>query len=252
MRLVQLLILTLLTVSLLNASGFYLEKKSAVKIIWDPQAIQYPETFTDPSQIKAKPVEDRQIKSSVGIILKFLQKYPDDLLKQSLSSINLLGDLSYQNTPYKGLRFNKKLYVIYDSLQKSYDYRTLESALHYHYSHLLFEAFRDKFDLHAWNELNPKDFQYQPDHQNLYTLHHIPQNNGKVPYSGEFLYSSSAHSLEEDFAGIAKNLFLSDPYFWVIVKENPILQKKTNLILAFFKAIHPKLTQSYFLDVSAY
>ncbi len=185
-----------------------------------------------------------------------LKQYPLELIKKYLRTLYIVeeiklifGSLSIEPEgtydSERGAIYLTTGGVRYDSQLNT------EDIFHHEFSSFLLHGYAHLFPKAEWLALNPSDFQYKSN----------VTGSGKppfVPEEPEFYFQRcvpgphAASSWENDINTFAMQLFRAraTPMGWrelpLPIDEYPCLQKKLDLLAAFYRRIHPMFTAEYF------
>jgi hypothetical protein len=196
------------------------------------------------------PLDSSEFERSRAIVLKALNKYPEEVVRKHLTKICVVKYLEFFGQEYGGTNSTSTIYISNQGAASGYTDFWIEQAFHSEFSSILFRNFSFLFDQTKWTD-NNVDVHYG-------TSGTDALKNGKASKKFDFdlnrrgiLCEYGMASLEEDFNTFAENLFLSSTGFWEIGKLQKRIRKKVNQVVQFYNLIDNRFTEDYFRQVSA-
>ncbi len=187
-----------------------------------------------------------------------LKQYPLELIKKYLRTLYIVeeiklifGSLSIEPEGIYDLE-RGAIYLTTGGARYDSQLNT-EDIFHHEFSSFLLHGYAYLFPKAEWLALNPSDFQYDIGHTD-------DGDSPFVPEDGEFYFQRclpgphAMTSWENDINTFAMQLFWARATL-VGVRERPLpfddypcLQKKLDLLAAFYRRIHPMFTAEYFAN----
>jgi hypothetical protein len=196
------------------------------------------------------PVQERETIDFIQRLLREqLARYPAKLLAKNLKEIYVVKSLSENGTPVGGLNWpsGKRLYLQDNGIRTTSTEPHLRLILHHELAHLLLDTHTSLFSRSRWECLNLPTFHYGSG--GLASIRSGENGTTELdPASWEqgFANIYGRSGLDEDVACLCQTLFSGDPRFWQSVDRVDILNKKVAMVLAFYRALDPTLTEAYF------
>lgn len=194
--------------------------------------------------------DENIVNNNLKIIYKALKKYPMETFNMSISNQNpiyiMIVDHFENNNIALASRNNLDEYRVYISNTEK-----LERALHHEIYHVLeYYMSKENSNLYNnWNELNPKDFNYEKDTSKLtkdyvYIKEKSDEKDEKINLNNEYYFVTkySKSSEKEDRAEIFAELMIMQYPQSYVTKG----QKIRNKIDYIFKNINSNITEGNF------
>ncbi|MEZ5014333.1 MAG: hypothetical protein R2794_08585 [Chitinophagales bacterium] len=209
----------------------------------------FPESWLeDPINAEGGQLKDTEIPRTIHALDLALAKYPEKILTYNCPDIYCLEWMRFYDVGYGGTNTNDAVYVTNAGLEMGYTDAFLESSFHHEFSSILFRNFGGLIDTTSWISGNPAQFEYGDPSGGAEAI-----RNGLAATDIDpelcavgFLTQYSMSSMENDINMLAEQLFNPDPSFWQMVKENPRLAKKVDLLIAFYHQLDKSFTRQYF------
>ena len=180
-----------------------------------------------PINAKGKPLTASEIPRCKTVMIKALEKYPAGALKNELTD---------------------NLYLTNDGAAKGYTSLYLEQTFHHEYSSILYRNHPTYLNETAWKNANIDSFDYNDPENGVGAIRNneSSQDLDQELCKKGFLTQYSLSGLENDINTFAQNMFSPSPGFWEIVDRFPRINKKLQLLIAFYNKIDPLFTEEYF------
>jgi hypothetical protein len=160
--------------------------------------------------------------------------------------------MKFFDTPYGGTNSSNAVYISNDGIGQGFTNNFLEQTFHHEFSSILFRNHAGLLDTVEWKKANMPDFDYNDPENGVGSIrkNQTSQHIDTLLCEKGFLTEYSLSSMENDINTFAQNLFCSSPDFWRVVKTYPGINKKVNLLVAFYSKLDPVFTESYFKKIN--
>lgn len=226
--------------------GYYVDSVSGIKIIW--KEVNFPTKWLySPINASYSPIEEKEIKRFVPILVKAMRKYPVNVLRKNLKAIYIAGYLNFYGVRYGGTNSNDCLYLSDEGVKNGYTDFYLEQTFHHEFSSILFRNYPKWFDSKEWLTYTKHEFE-----KGKTGVDAIKNGTNKLDFDEELcqkgiLYQYALSSMENDFNSYAENLFCPKKEFWKIVEQYPNVKQKTYTMIDFYNKIDEHFTMDYFI-----
>jgi len=197
----------------------------------------------------ASPIIEQEKQRTNEILENAISKYPASLISKNLKTIHILRTLSFFNLEYGGTYYKRKLYVTNNGTENGYTENYIEGTFHHEFSSILLKRHKKYFDKEAWKEANPPEMKYGDGGLAALKTINISLELDSTLFMNGFLNQYSLASIEEDFNCFAEFLFISSPGFWDAWEKSDAIQRKTKIIIQFYKSIDPNFSLKYFREL---
>src|SRR5277367_1403072 len=161
-----------------------------------------PEIFPSASSrfnVSAEPLPASEYDTAIRIITLAQSKYPAELLKKSLETVYLVGDLHFRGITASGTNSLRSVYVVGQGMAGRFSDAYIEMTFHSELSSIFLRNYATSFPKEAWMAVNPESFQYGTDGTNA-----VQNSTASVILSDAhapegFVCQYATASLEEDF-----------------------------------------------------
>ncbi len=222
----------------------------------------------DPIEARIEPLDRELIDTAREIIQKGIEKYPKELIKEFLNGVHIVGSLRFYDVGYGGTYMSnaKRIALVYRS---SFDPRGFEQRFHHEFSSILLKQNVLKFDAERWLAGNETSFVYRArgvieeqsgDRSEATKVLEAEQK--RTGGSGSsllaldtqlmkvgFLTRYNRVSIEQDLNETAAHLF-TNPDLWWFCHEHPRIDHKVDVLIDFYRALHPDFDRIYFRDLT--
>lgn len=229
-----------------QAGGYYVDSLSGIKIVWGE--VNFPTKWLySPINAFYAPIEEKERKRFIPIILKAMRKYPVQVLKKNLKCVYIAGYLNFYGVRYGGTNSNECLYLSNGGIQNGYTDFYLEQLFHHEFSSILLRNYSKYFDSKEWLNYTKHEFK-----EGVSGVDAIRNGTNKLDFDEELcqkgiLYEYALSSMENDFNSYAENLFCPKKEFWKVAEQYPNVKQKVYLITEFYNQIHSQFTTEYFM-----
>lgn len=221
------------------------QKISGIPILYGEMATKIPVQWRkEPVKGLVNPIGVNELSPIFKKLESGLRKYPENILKENLESIQLVRHLIFFEKYYPGTYSHNRIWLAKYNLNKPWTPEFLESVMHREISSILLNNYPRYFNQYEWECLLPEGMEWQ-------NTEHFNPDSLNLSIEPEwldqgFLNAWAASSVENDFNAISARLFSGEREFWNLVNEYPILRKKVLLSLQFYHSLDNKFTESYF------
>ncbi len=204
----------------------------------------FPESWRgSPIHAEAELLPKDQREPLKALIQKALAAYPARVLKAHLEKVYVLGQIRYSGVVAGGTNSRTAVYVVSN---ERYSEARFVGNFHAEFSSILLRNHPEYLDVAAWEAQNPEGFAYlgsgvQAVKESQFSLH----LKDELHEQG-FLHQYAQASVQEDFNAIAARLWTGDRGLWRAVERFPRIKAKTDLAIAFYTQLHPRLTFDFF------
>ncbi len=195
-----------------------------------------------------KPIWPRVLVRYADILQTALERYPVQVIKNHLSTINFAGRITKKNGFNYGALYDplkRSIYLI-DSGFQAHDDGIY--AFHHEFSSLLLQ--RNSFDTNLWTANNPKEFDYlyNTTKDPLKTYKSVSHLGGtEVDFEKGFMDTYAQTSVENDINEYAAMIFTYPQKFKKIMNKYPRVRGKFLVLLESYHNIDPTFTEVYLL-----
>jgi len=229
-----------------QSRGYYTDSLSGIKIVWDE--VSFPNKWLySPINAFYAPIEEKERKRFIPILIKAMRKYPVYVLEKNLKCIYITGYLNFYGVRYGGTNSNECLYLANEGVQKGYTDFYLEQLFHHEFSSILLRNYGKWFDSKEWLNYTKHEFK-----EGTSGVDAIKNGTNKLDFDEELcqkgiLYQYALSNLENDFNSYAENLFCPRKEFWKVVEQYPNVKQKLFLITEFYNQLHSQFNMDYFM-----
>lgn len=238
--------LLLLPCSFAQERGYYTDSLTGIKIVWNE--VTFPNKWLyHPINAFYAPIDEKEKKRFIPILIKAMRKYPVYVLKKNLKCIYITGYLNFYGVRYGGTNSNECLYLSNGGVQNGYTDFYLEQLFHHEFSSILLRNYNKFFDSKEWLNYTKHEFK-----EGITGVDAIKNGTNKLDFDEELcqkgiLYQYALSNIENDFNSYAENLFCPKKEFWMAVEQYPNVKQKLYLIIDFYSQVHSQFTMDYFL-----
>ncbi len=199
---------------------------------------------------QAVPLDSSEERRSRAIVTRAISLYPQSLLDQNLSSVFVVKELWFYGVKYGGTNSRTSIYIANRGTQQGFTDAFIASTFHHELSSILLRNHPERLDEAAWRDANRAGDQYRKS-----GTQSLLDGTAETRYSANFhvngfLNQYGTSSVEEDFNTFAEALFSGDDRFWRAVDQFSRVEKKKDLIVAFYQSLDPLFTEEYFRAIS--
>jgi hypothetical protein len=225
----------------------YLDKKTGTLIRWVNDDNMFPKSWqTKEIDPKASPLMEENLIFSFYITLYELQKYPKELLKDTIKEIYLVHSLFLYGSSSGGVYGSKKIFLSNRGKDFGFTEKFLIETFHRNVAGLLMTNFPYQLNTIKWNECNPSEFAYR-NGKNDSMEYEGPELMGDNYYFSQgFLNEYATTGLIMDFQEYSAKLFSGDQDIWLLYESFDRIKRKTDIVLAFYLDLDNSLTREYF------
>lgn len=231
----------------IHAIDFVKHRETGIKVWIKTKADMFPESWHD-SEInaQAEPLKLGELKRSLSIIFKALDKYPVIFLKKNLKEVYILNYISFYGVEYGGTNSNDVVYVTNQGSANGYSDLYIEQLFHAEFSSIVLRNYAYlNFDK-DWCSINHKDFRYGEGGVTEIKTGKAGLDYAEYYFKNGFLYEYAMSGSENDFNSIAKNLFCPSSNFWDLYGEYISISKKINLTIELYSSADTNFNLRYF------
>jgi len=203
----------------------------------------------EPVKGKVEPIFVNELTPLIRRLEPSLRKYPEHILKESLSEILLVRHLIFFEHYYPGTYTHNRIWLALADSVKCWSPEFLESVFHREFSSILLNNYPRYFNRTEWENLLPEGMEWQQ-------ADYFSFDSAQLAIEPEwlalgFLNAWAASSLENDFNALSARLFSGSKEFWHWVDEYPVLRKKVLLSVQFYFSLDNRFTEAYFRSLNA-
>jgi len=223
------------------------------EIIFTADKDIFPSSWYDPEiYAKAESLSEDEIERSKSIIASALDKYPVEVLKDSLKSVYILKSMNFYGVDYGGTNSEDYVYMVNNGEDMGYSDFYIEETFHHEFSSVLLRKYNELFDESEWRQINPGDFEYFD--EAIGGASAIREGRASKEFDPKFhemgfLYEYAQSALENDFNSFAENIFMGDESFFKTVEEYEKLKMKLGLVIEFYNTINQRFNIEYFKGI---
>ena len=227
-----------------------------------------PSWISDPIGAVVEPLKPEYHQSAETIIRKALAKYPEEMLKQFLEGVSIVGSLRFYDVGYGGtyMANGRQIVLVY---RPTFDPRGFEQRFHHEFSSILLKKNEGLFDGNRWISANGREFSYRApgiveeqtgDRSEATRV--LAAEQKKTGGSGSSLLRLDADlmkegvltpynrvSVEQDLNEMAAHLF-TNPDLWSFCERYPRIDQKVDVLIDFYRKLHPSMDRLYFRRIA--
>lgn len=212
----------------------------------------FPEEWWEPPiQASIEDLDGNNYSKTLAILNSAASKYPATV-KLSLNTIVVVKKMSFYGTAYGRTYIGPhrcNIYLTNNNNSSVY----VERLFHTELSSVLLKTMPLALDEKAWIQCLPQGFKYdylENVHVALLQLGEQVDKQDDFILKMGFISHYATTNLENDFNSLVKQLFVPDANFWSCVKQNSLIAKKVQLVIAFYERIDKAFTEAYFRSLS--
>lgn len=198
---------------------------------------------------KGESLSVSETERSKKLVLKALAKYPKEILLKNIQTIHCLKSLRFYGVSYGGTNSYTDIYICNNGIVAYYTDEYLEKTFHHEFSSILLRNYMKNLDVQEWNKLLPKGFSYGSGGKDAISAGKDSMYPNDSICSRGFVCEYGTASLEEDFNTFAELLFTCNHTFRKNILNHEILRKKAELVIGFYRKLHPLFTPDYFKSI---
>jgi len=224
--------------------------------------------ISDPIGDEVEPLKAEYHQSAETIIRKALSKYPDEILKQFLEGVSIVGSLRFYDVGYGGtyMANARQIVLVY---RLTFDPRGFEQRFHHEFSSILLKKNEELFDGNRWFAANGCEFSYRApgiveeqtgDRSEATRV--LAAEQKKTGGSGSsllrldaelmeegFLTPYNSISVEQDLNEMAAHLF-TNPDLCTFCERYPRIDHKVDVLIDFYRKLSPAMARLYFRRIA--
>jgi hypothetical protein len=233
------------------AIDFVMHRDTGIKLWIKTHDKMFPESWCDDEiNPQASSLKLGELKRSLKIVFKAMDKYPTEFLKKNLKEVYILHHISFYGVEYGGTNSNDNLYITNQGRINGYTDEYIEQLFHAEFSSIILRNYADDDYDSDWCRINSTGFRYGDG-----GVTEIKTGNAGLDYSIEFfkngfLYEYAMSGSENDFNSIAKNLFCPVEDFWNLYGTYVKLSKKINLTIKLYNSADTTFNLIYFRNIN--
>jgi len=229
----------------------YIDERTSTEIIFSLQENMFPQHwYSKKINAEVEPLVREERQRVVNILARAFLKYPEKLLRENLDRVYAFKSMKFFGVPYGGTNTKNTIYLADDENNPGFTDAYIESVFHHELSSVLLRSYPGVFNMSAWQTINSPGFMYGNGGVEAILNGEASMRFDPELFERGFLTRYSQASPEEDINVFAQNLFTGGSSFWDIVDENMRIRKKASMLIGFYQAIDPSLTEEYFRDLN--
>lgn len=248
-----LILLTLNAIDILaqTSDNRVIDSRSGIEIVFEIDADMFPYTWNNaPVNASVSPLDEQEIERSAKVVLDALSKYPVQLLKKNLNRVYVLKKLEFYGHSFGGTNSKDRVFLSNRGIQFGYTNLYLEQLFHAEFSSILLRNYSHLFQENQWRAANSRDIQYGNSGVTALKNKKTSEKFDTLLNQKGILNEYALSKLENDFNAFAKNIFKSKIQFWNLCAAHRRLEKKLELIVAFYGQLDGAFTLEYFKEKS--
>ncbi|MBL7731113.1 MAG: hypothetical protein JNM88_08045 [Chitinophagaceae bacterium] len=193
-------------------------------------------------------IDNNEVRRSLEITIRALNKYPQNALRYDLRTIYFLKSMKFFGVGYGGTNSTNAVYLTNNGVAMGFTELYMEQTFHHEYSSILYRNHPGWFDDKAWQANNPPGFIYNDPENGVGAIRNnaSSQDLDSGFCKKGFLTEYSQSSLENDLNTFAQNLFSPSEGFWKLVDKYPLINRKVKVLVKFYNRLDPAFTEAYF------
>lgn len=225
------------------------DERTGLTICYKIDGETFPGTWRN-NEIDAKGIslDEAELKRSLLVITKALDKYPKKLIVKNLRKIYVLKSIEFYGQEFGGTNSYDVVYVANDGEAQGHTDSFIEQTFHQEFSSILLRNYPHLLDSEKWMGIN--GFPYGAGGVQAIKDSSDAMEFDPTLHSQGFLYQYAVSSLENDFNSFAENIFCPVKGFHEAIAKYPKLKQKYDMILQFYKTLDNTLTREYFESLS--
>lgn len=213
----------------------------------------FPQNWTDE---RADALQDADsIQEAKALVQTELEKYPEDLIKKTLTRVYVVDTLYKGRIKQGGTNSSHNVYIEAKNLSSLNC--AVRANFHAEYSSVLLRKYASQFSWDEWTSNNPVDFSYNGSSGNQaiasgvassrdYSLDEIKQNGGA------FLSQYAKADQEDDFNSVAKRIFMGNRTLWAAYDKKDLkIKAKVDLFIKFYNSLDESFNYEFFRNISS-
>lgn len=222
----------------------------------------------EPIKAVIEPLDKTLEEAAAEILKEALKKYPEDLLKEFLDGVYVVGSLRFYDVGYGGtyMANAERIVLVYRS---SFDARGFEQRFHHEFSSILLKKNEEAFEEARWKKGNPDGYVYRApgvieeqsgDRSEATKVLEAEQKKTGGSGSGllrldaalmkeGFLTQYNRVSIEQDLNETAAHLF-TNPTLWSYCRDYPRIDHKVDVLVDFYRSLDPLFDRYYFRELT--
>jgi hypothetical protein len=240
-----------LSCGFISFSQSFVDERTGIRVVFIEEASMFPDTWYG-NEINGKGIslDTSEYVRSEQMIRKALGKYPLSVIKKNLKKIYVLHSIQFYGQTFGGTNSNDIVYVGNKGVAMGYTDAYLEQTFHHEFSSVLLRKYPSFFKEAEWKDSNSEDFSYGAGGVEALKSGESDQEIDSTLNVQGVLCQYGKASVEEDFNTFAEHLFLPTDQFWELLRKYDRLNKKTQLLISFYKKLSPLFSQAYFEQFS--
>ena len=223
---------------------------SPVPILTELDPEMFPSAWRGPPiNTSAELISDQEKKRGVRQVRRAMAMYPANLLEKNLDRVYLVGELRFYNISAGGTNSFDRIYQCVQSETIGFTNEYLRRAFHHELSSIFLRNHGTRQLQTDWENVNPDQFVYLGNGTQAVASGLASEKYNPALAVDGFFSRYAMASYEEDFNTIAAVLFCGDAKLWEAVERFPAIEKKVQLMMAFYERLDPKFTESYFKNL---
>jgi len=205
----------------------------------------FPESWNEsPINATAIPLDSIEKQRSIDIIYKALKKYPAAVIQENLKTIYIFKSIAFYGQEYGGTNSVDAVYMANSGVVNGYSNYYIEKSFHHEFSSILFRNYPHYFKENKWKRTNK--LQYGNGGVQALIDGEVGQTIDSIYNANGFLHQYAMSDIENDFNSFAENLFVPTASFSEAVQLFPRLNKKLEIIIAFYRRVDATFSKKYF------
>lgn len=218
----------------------------------------------EPIEAEIEPLDEALIERARNIIERGVGKYPEEIIREFLSGIYLVGSLRFYDVGYGGtyMSNSSRIVLVY---RETFDPVGFEQRFHHEFSSLLLEKNLEKFSEERWRAGNEVGFVYrapgvieEQTGDRSEATKALEAEQKRTGGSGSsllalepelmkegFLTHYNRVSIEQDLNELAAHLF-TNPDLWDFCRRYPRIDHKVDVLIDFYRNLHPQFDRLFF------
>jgi hypothetical protein len=222
-------------------------RETGIKVWIKTNDKMFPESwYDDEINAQAASLNLGELKRSIAVVFKALDKYPVEFLKKNLKEVYILNYISFYGVEYGGTNSNDVVYITNQGILNGYTDEYVEQLFHAEFSSIVLRNYADANYDNDWFSINSKEFIYGDGGVTEIKTGKAGLEYAEDYFKNGFLYEYAMSGSENDFNSIAKNLFCPSENFWDLYGTYIKISKKINFTIELYNSADSSFNLIYF------
>jgi len=210
---------------------------------YDAKVFFPPEWLAPPISGEGSQMPKDEVERTIEAIKNFVPAYPKEVLAKNLTDIYLVSGMKFYGKGFGAAYGKSAIYVNNEGRTRGYTQEFLLSQMHSELSSIFLMNYAGEFPMDAWKNINPEGWRYNGTGVEMLGQSDIFAQTDELLSRG-FLVKYSQSSLENDVNMFAFWAFTKAEKLKELTSEYARIGQKFQLVVEFYKGIHPEINIS--------